>query len=134
MRVFALVVIAFALLIAGSVVYVTYQRAYNVWWGSTSEIKAYLLTQTPVGSREAEVLAWLETRNVSTEVDHFPRKIEGQQIERSYDFPIRGRFIDGMIHEVVAEYGLFTTSVEAFYVFNEGHLVDIGVRTTADGP
>ena len=55
----------------------------------------------------------------------------------SYEFLVNGWVgpMDGMIHEAVAEYGLpFTTSVEVFYLFNEGRLLDVGIRKTTDGP
>ena len=126
-----LVVIAIALLIASRVAYVTYQHVYNIWWRPPSEIKAYLLTQTPVGSRETQVLAWLDSHDISAEVHRFPRKVEPTEW-RNYSFAI-SQGATAMIQEVVAQYGFpFGTSVEAFYLFDEGRLVDIGVRKTTD--
>ncbi len=121
-------------LVAVAYSYVSYQQVHNVWWRSEKEITAYLLAQTPLGSTEAEVITWLERHDVSAPyMARFVRRVEPYEFKRDGFFDAKAS-ATAQIHEGLAEYGYpFLTTVEGFYLFDEGRLVDIGVRKTAEG-
>ena len=112
----ALVVICVALF-PGSVLY----------WGSPHRIERYLRDQTPIGSTQDAVVMWLRGRSSSANI-----AVAIIPPHSTYPPTVVGG--TSFIHSIIASYRvLFTTDVEAFYVFDaSAHLVDIGVRTTTD--
>ena len=110
-----------------------YQKATNIWWQSDAEIAAHLLKQTPVGSTEGAVVAWLKSQGVADPyVGRFVRTVEPQEWVSTYGFNVKARST-AVIHTTVARYGFpFETSVEAFYLFYNERLVEIWVRKTTN--
>lgn len=102
----------------------------NVYRRPPDVIEAYLRSETPLGSSEATVLAWLKTKGIDARVT---RK---QIIPGSMDPPSA---VDGgaFIASRLASYRKipFRTFVGAVFIFDDhGALVEIRVRKSVDGP
>ena len=98
------------------------------WYRSAAENEAHLATQTPQGSSESEVQAYLEDNAVS-----FTPPWRGP-IEPSSEYSPSSVAGSSLIRALVGEYTVvFVTSVEAYYVFDaDRRLVGISVRKTTD--
>jgi len=103
--------------------------ALTVYWRAPPEVELFLRKQTPVGSTEAEVSQWLTARGSAATITR-------AVVPPNSDYPLSRTGGAAFIHATVAEYRLVLwAAVEAFYVFDgKGHLVDLRVRRTIDGP
>jgi hypothetical protein len=101
---------------------------FTVFHRSTTDIEAYLRTQTPLGASHADVIAWLGARDITPQVNN-------ARIRPGSDYPRTSVGGASFIHSSIAHYGLPRVDVEAFYIFDDkNRLVDITVRRTVDGP
>ena len=129
-----IVLVGILVIIASQCGYEAYQRANNIWWQSDADIAAHLLKQTPVGSTEVAVVAWLKSQGVADPyVSRFVRTVEPEEWFESYHFNVKTRST-AIIQTVVARHGFpFETTVGVFYFFYNERLMEIWVRksTTA---
>ena len=100
-----------------------------LYWGSPLRIEHYLQDQTPIGTAQDEVMAWLQRRGSVA-------KINVAAIAAHSTFPPTETGGASFIQTSVASYRIvFRADVEAFYVFDaNARLADIGVRRTVDAP
>jgi len=98
------------------------------WYLDQTLIESRLLTETPLGSSEDDVLAHLQAKNLK------PAPVWRGTVSPHTIYPPTTVAGTSFTHAVVGEYSLiFTTSVEAFYVFGQDRrLVEIAVRKTTD--
>jgi len=123
-----LVAVGIAIAFVIAVVLSLIGNPFSVFHRSTTDIEAYLRTQTPLGASHADVIAWLGTRDITAEVIN-------ARIRPGSDYPESSVGGASFIHSSIAHYGLPVVDVEAFYIFDDNNrLVDITVRRTIDGP
>lgn len=98
------------------------------WFLGADRIESQLLEETPIGSSEDQVLAHLRANGLK------PAPLWRGSVEPNTIYPPNTIAGNSFTHAVVGEYTIiFTTSVEAFYVFGQDqHLVEIAVRKTTD--
>lgn len=98
------------------------------WHLSTDRIESRLLIETPIGSSEDQVLANLHAKGLK------PVPLWRGIVAANTMYPPNTITGSSFTHAVVGEYTLiFTTSVEAFYIFGQDQLlVEIAVRKTTD--
>ena len=98
------------------------------WYRSPAQIEDHLLADTPLGSSEDKVIAHLRRSGAE-----FEDPWRGQ-LDPNTSYPPNTLPGDSYIRAVVAEYRVvFTTSVEAFYIFDANrHLVEVAVRKSTD--
>ena len=98
-----------------------------VWWRSASHIEAYLRRETPLGSSQESVRAWVDrTRRIQIPIHQGPVKPHS-------DYPVSTT--GGASWATVVVSRGWITDIEAFYTFDAtGHLADVRVRITHDGP
>jgi ABC-type dipeptide/oligopeptide/nickel transport system permease component len=98
------------------------------WHLSPAAIQSQLLAETPLGTSEEQVLRYLQARGLK------PAPLWRGTVAANTIYPPSTAAGNSFTHAVVGEYGLiFTTSVEAFYVFGrDRRLVEIAVRKTTD--
>ena len=99
------------------------------WYDSPDRIESHLLSETPLGSSEEEVLRYLRKEAV-----RFEPPWRGAVAPNTL-YPPNTVAGSSYIDAVVGEYAIvFGTSVEAFYIFDANRrLVEIAVRKTTDG-
>jgi hypothetical protein len=135
--VFLAAIAGFGCLIMSRSEQMSYQRRFNTWWQPSQQIERYLRTQTPIGSTEQQVTAWV--------YEHAPVQSNGWgQIVRlpirpGADYPLTTTGGAASMHVVLhAEPErliplMFAWAVEAFYTFDSsGRLRDVRVRKTVD--
>ena len=98
------------------------------WYRSAGGIESYLLTETPLGSSEDQVLAYLRSQ------DFNPAPTWRGVVEPNTIYPPNAVAGNSFIRATVGEYMMvFTTSVEAFYIFGpDRRLVEIAVRKSTE--
>jgi hypothetical protein len=98
-----------------------------VYWRSEQAIGEYLAGQTPHGSRESEVVRWLQSEGLAPLLDR-------RQVPANSSYPPSTKGAASFIAIVLDRYWTdFQTSVEAFYFFDgSGTLVEISVRKSTD--
>ncbi|MBF6023961.1 hypothetical protein [Lysobacter niastensis] len=98
------------------------------WHLSPEKIESRLLEATPIGSSEDQVLAHLQAQGLK------PAPLWRGAVAPNTAYPPSTVAGGSFTHTVVGEYSLiFTTSVEAFYIFGvDQRLVEIAVRKTTD--
>jgi hypothetical protein len=91
-------------------------------------VASRLLVATPIGSPQQSVLQHLRERRL------VPNGPYQSKIEPGYSYPPTDVHGEYWLRVLLGEYGLlFTTSVEAFYVFDaSGQLVGVSIRKTTD--
>lgn len=116
-------VVAIALVVMAFVVATNWQ-----WYGLPARIESHLLSETPLGSSETNIISHLCNKGV-----RFKQPWRGV-VEPNTGYPPNTVAGSSFIRALAAEYGIvFVTSVEAFYIFNsDRQLVEIAVRKTTD--
>ena len=95
---------------------------------SSESVEAYLKSETPLGTPEAAVMAYLKENEMN------PDAIRRVHVTISTSYPPSSVEGESFIRALVGEYDIvFTTSVESFYTFDsDGMLADIKIRKTTD--
>jgi len=116
-----------ALCFLGALLFALAGNPFDIFHRRSADVEAYLRELTPLGTSQADTVAWLRTRDVDA-------RVHPGRVEAGLDYPLTKIGGASFIHESIAHYWWpFRTDVEVFYIFDDDKmLVELRVRKTTD--